>query len=557
MQSAKGVLTEPFLESCIVPHDHVSDNEALTAYYLRVIQLFEQHGALDHVIALAKTAIGILGDGDHPQLAMFQSIVFANHLQLEHYDEAYHALIDNAEPARRKDCLRQLVCCLFQQRRLDLLMRFPYVRLQDELEEIVEARARAARIQANPYYDFLYAFHVTKGNMRRAATVQYEQAMRWQADGCGAGAGGAEAAQLDGAASVLALQARYECLLACQNSLHLVDERYAWLARPQQLGDERDASHRMETEEDANGVEDADSVDHSDGAAQRVRVLELADIRRELQLCEAQLTLLRHRRDLPGTSVHVAADQIVAVLAASGLYTAAVKLARSVKSAGRQRLIASVLEHLAGACVRADDDGGERADETWTWLKENDLADVPHRNVAAEMAWQLLRKLLVENEDDETAEPVGDVQVDAEQQLPTGTQLHRAVTGRLIACGVFLPQWLQRSYQRRRPAELLLLLVNAGRLVEATALAVEYVWAMMSTGGEYFGLRHSLHSTKAALCFPVTAVDLLLHALEANASQDAEYARCLEEVRAVVGRYVETVRRVSENRVEYRGGEMV
>lgn len=237
MQSAKGVLTEPFLEACIVPQDQpvCSDNEAQTAYYLKVIQLFEQHGALDHVIALAKTAIGIL-DADDPQLAMFQSIVFANHLQLEHYDEAYHALIENAEPARRKDCLRQLVVALFQQRRLDLLMRFPYVRLQDELEEIVEARARAHRVRTNPYYDFLYAFHVTKDNFRRAAAIMYEKAMRLQSDGM------AEFEGQPGGGASAALQARYECLLSCQNSLQLVDERYAWLAKPVLLAEEANNS---------------------------------------------------------------------------------------------------------------------------------------------------------------------------------------------------------------------------------------------------------------------------------------------------------------------------
>lgn len=108
---------------------------------------------------------------------MFQSIVFTNHLQLEHYDEAYHALIDNAESSRRKDCLRQLVVCLFQQKRLDLLMRFPYIRLQDELEEIIESRARSMAIEDNQYYNFLYAFHVTKENLRKGLYIYWRCAL--------------------------------------------------------------------------------------------------------------------------------------------------------------------------------------------------------------------------------------------------------------------------------------------------------------------------------------------------------------------------------------------
>ncbi len=189
MKAASGVLTEPFLEKIILNPssgntqliavnvtefkkkyflfaDGITYNMALTQYYLKVIKLFEQHLALDHVIALARAAIGVLDKTD-PQLAMFQSIVFTNHLQLEHYDEAYHALIDNSEPSRRKDCLRLLVVCLFQKNRSDLLMKFPYIRLQDDLEDIVESRARSMAIERNHYYEFLYAFHVTKGNLRK------------------------------------------------------------------------------------------------------------------------------------------------------------------------------------------------------------------------------------------------------------------------------------------------------------------------------------------------------------------------------------------------------
>lgn len=80
MQSAKGVLTEPFLAQAIVHQQSCTENEAMTQYYLKVIQLFEQHNALDHVIALAKTAIGILEPNDS-QLVSFYMHVFLNHFE--------------------------------------------------------------------------------------------------------------------------------------------------------------------------------------------------------------------------------------------------------------------------------------------------------------------------------------------------------------------------------------------------------------------------------------------------------------------------------------------
>lgn len=139
---------------------------ALVHYYLKVIQLFEQHSAFDYIIQLAHIAMNKLHVDDQ-QLPMFQSIVFNNHLQLGHYEEAYHALVYNADTSRRKDCLRQLVIMLFQCKRFDLLMQLPYNGLQEEFENIVESRARSLSIDQNEVYNFLYAFHANKGNMRK------------------------------------------------------------------------------------------------------------------------------------------------------------------------------------------------------------------------------------------------------------------------------------------------------------------------------------------------------------------------------------------------------
>ena len=184
LQSAKGVVKEHFLSEKILknsPYATLSEklseieidknqlkvtHQCIAQYYLKVIQLFEQHNALDHIISMAQVAIGLLDKND-PQLPMFQSIVFNNHLQLEHYEEAYHSLIYNAELSRRKDCLRQLVITLFNRKRYDLLMHFPYVGLHEEFENIVESRARSQTMDKNEIYDFLYSFHVNNGNMRK------------------------------------------------------------------------------------------------------------------------------------------------------------------------------------------------------------------------------------------------------------------------------------------------------------------------------------------------------------------------------------------------------
>lgn len=65
MQASKGVLTESFLVKFITPNaEYIDNNESIKQYYLKVIQMFEQHNALDYIIALANTAIVILDQND-------------------------------------------------------------------------------------------------------------------------------------------------------------------------------------------------------------------------------------------------------------------------------------------------------------------------------------------------------------------------------------------------------------------------------------------------------------------------------------------------------------
>lgn len=496
MQCAKGVQQEPFLEKVVLQSsDDLTPSEAVTKYYLRVIQLFEQYSSQDCVIQLAKAAIDEL-DPMSPQLAMFQSIVFANHLSLEHYEEAYHALISNTESSRRKDCLRQLVVCLFEKRRLDLLMKFPYLGLQEELENIIESRARSMAIEENIYYDFLYAFYVSKSTMRKAASVMYEQALRCQL----------ETKTLPG------IEHRYECLLACVTALSLADEDYRWIARPvvvEEMQDERD-ENEMETDEVI--------------PKQKVIVCELAEVRKEMLLTDAIIILAKHRKEL-STIVNATPDDLIAVLSNAGLYTDAIKIANEF-----EKPITNILQGLAFACVRISD---ESSNESWAWLQENDLADIPQKNAPSDMAWKLLERLIHDNEKNGV------------------TTLHKSVANKLLSLGEFLPHWLFLSYRERNASELLRLYVSHGRLIEATDLAKEYIAAMTNTGGEYFGLKNALHATLPALCFPTNAIDSLLQNLAINSTEDDEYAECHTELSRIVDKYLSTAERISIDKIQY------
>lgn len=130
------------LQNSVSRGDTISPKTQNWQLFTTILRLSSSLNSIPHwttFIQLADMAIRVL-QPDDPQLPMFQSIVFNNHLQLGHYVEAYTALVNNADISRRKDCLRQLVITLFQNKCLPLLMQFSYIGLQDEFESIVESR---------------------------------------------------------------------------------------------------------------------------------------------------------------------------------------------------------------------------------------------------------------------------------------------------------------------------------------------------------------------------------------------------------------------------------
>lgn len=349
-----------------------------------------------------------------------------------------------------------------------------------------------------------------------ASSIMYEQAMRY-------------ALECD---TIESVQCRYECLLACLNALNLVDANYAWIAKP--VINEDNGQHNednMETDEVKKTRCRRFSIEtkeiffgHQIPIKQNVVVLQIKDIHQELLIADTIICLSKHRQEI-GSILNADTDQLIAVLANTGLYTAAAKLTFKLEKG-----IAPVLESLAAACVRASE---ENSNEVWSWLQENDIADLPQKNSAVDMAWKLLENLLHDYERDNE------------------TTLRKSVTNKILSLGEFLPHWLYLSYKKTNPSELLYLYVNHGRLIEATELAVDYVSAMLRFGGEFFGLKNSMHITLPPMCLPVNTIDLLLYGLELNANQEECYQESLDELKRVVGFYMKTAKEVSDSKIRY------
>jgi nuclear pore complex protein Nup160 len=454
LEAVKGVLTEPFLQS-FAGIDLKSDNEILAQFYLKVMRLFEKYEVYDSVIGIAEVAIGT--DIKESQLAMFQSIIFNNQMHLKHYDEAYHSLIHNVEESRRKDCLRQLVIMLFQEKRFDILIGFPYNHLEQDLENIVETRARSMQIENNEHYNFLYAYHIKHGNMRRSAIVMYEKALRFMYEGN----------------TVEALRQRYNSLLASFNALSMVDAPFRWLAKP--------------VIEDFKVDEDADEMMESDSPTQ-IEVLELKDIYKELLVAEALLCIAKSK-DLK-LIMQMGPKELVILLSTQRFYTTALRLARGYKLS-----LAPIFESITLACLKSSN---IEFSDNLEWLNQNNIGDLALTVSCSEMPWIYLKKLL----DDEDHE----------------REYCREVVKHILANQAFIPQWLLDSYKKNKPSELLHLYLQYGRLDEAADLAIDFVRAFLGFGQECFAFNSMVAKTHHS--FPINTMDLLLYQLKAHGEKD-------------------------------------
>ncbi|XP_049540896.1 nuclear pore complex protein Nup160 homolog isoform X1 [Anopheles darlingi] len=425
--SLKGIQNERFLQKFLRQGDknrNVSPYEMLGAFYLRLIRLFEYYGAYDGVMTLVHSAID--STIQQKQQAMFQSIEFSSHIELGHYEEAYNALTKNCEPARKKDCLRQLICLLFSVRRLDILMDLPYYGLEEEFTNIVAMNARSADIADGVQYDFLYSFFTNKQNLRKAAITAYEEAMRNYAE-CN---------------SYDHLNRYYGSLLKCLNSLAIINPRYAWILRPLQ------ENHRPQQ--------------LTSNSEDRIQIVEMKDLEEQLMSTHCALQL---SQSSDGFKVVTSLEPIglIALLLSRKLYHLASKLAHCRAPS----MVPTVYEHLCSSCLAINGADPAIANNTISWLNENCISDVPVGPDTASTAWNYLRHMLT-------------------QESPEhATDSYLAVLNRVLSRGAYAPTWLKDWCFEHMPSKLIRAYLSHGRLEEAYEQTVELFQARFFSTGRF------------------------------------------------------------------------
>ncbi|XP_060078941.1 nuclear pore complex protein Nup160-like [Ylistrum balloti] len=474
----EGVATETFLRQKLLQTDETHNKRLEVLYYLKVIKQFEEFGAPDMVVSLAKTGISIAEDDD-PNVPTLWSKLFKYQLELGHNMEAYSAMIANPDPSRRKDCLRQLLVTLCERGDLQALISFPYIDLEEEVVNILESRARSVDLLTHNYYDLLYAFHIFRNNFRKAGRVMYEHGTRL----------GREVPGKRG------LERQAQCYLATMNVLRLVKPEYAWIVKPVQK------LNRSKLDDSGSSPKHfLDGEEKLAASDQKMEIMELSDIEKEFMLVDARLRLIQKDTDPALSSGPTPGpDEMVGLLVKAGMYDRAITVCQVF-----DMKLVTVFESLALRCVklsRSSSWDNSVVTVTWDWLQENNLAlsNLTKDTSATDLAWLLLQHYLETYEDH------------------TG-QYHRCIAMKLLSQAFPLPTWLINSYKGLNTSELLRVYIDYDMLEDAVILTMEYIDAVMDSftghGSELFNLRGCLQNHTQTAWLPYTCIDQLLIALQ-------------------------------------------
>uniref|UniRef100_A0A182IZW8 Nuclear pore complex protein Nup160 n=1 Tax=Anopheles atroparvus TaxID=41427 RepID=A0A182IZW8_ANOAO len=433
----------------------LSPYEISSTYFLQVIRLFELYGAHDAVPKLVTVALKhTLNPG---QQAMFQNIEFSSHMALGRYEKAYKSLSSNVDPARRKDCLRQMVSLLLSTQRLDMLMKLPSRGQLLEFTEIVAMNARSADNEDMFRYYFLYAFYADRLFMRDAADIAFEEAIRYITDNT----------------TRDQLQRYCNALLRCISCLATVPTWRAWVARPAIANISQGQDHSNEN---------------------KLEVLDLKKLQERLTIGHSVLSLSKNTDDSK-LLTSLKPKELVQLLMRRKKYNLALQLAHcSVPS-----MVPTVYGNLAKSCVfisssqsdagsidTDESEAGSNGETGLAWLHENCLSDVPVGVDSASTAWNYLR-YMINSEPDELI-----------------TDAYLAVLGSVIACGAHVPLWLRAWCFEHSPVQLVRAYWSHGLLEEAYECMVELFKIRLFTPG-----RFTHHAA-----FPLTLYERIFYDLE-------------------------------------------
>ncbi|KAK4566003.1 hypothetical protein RGQ29_002278 [Quercus rubra] len=514
----------------------VSDAAWRLHYYQWAMQIFEQHniseGAYQFALAALEQVDEALspngensgGDPLSESTATTKGRLWANvfkfTLDLNHYYDAYCAIITNPDEESKYICLRRFIIVLYECGAMKILCggQLPFIGLNDKVEQELARKAERSDILAKPnLYKLLYTFEMHRHNWRRAAGYMYLYSARLRS----------EATLKDYQNTALVLQERLNGLSAAINALHLVHPAYAWidpLPEGNSLHNEhypRKKARKVEEQAVCNDVQ-----------SQRWQsYIDIEKLENEFVLTSAEYFLSMANVKWTFTEIHNASTDLVDLLVQKSLYDMAFTvLLRFYKGSRLKRELERIFCAMSLKCCPNKVDSSCVRDDLRTHgllltSSKNEMAVHVSQDVCPatqqfkrNTQWETLELYLVKYRGFHAKLPV----IVAETLLSMDPQIE-------------LPLWLVQMFKDNRrertwgmtgqesnPSSLFRLYVDYGRYTEATNLLLDCIESLASARPVDIINR----KRPFAVWFPYTTIERLWCQLEESISSGRMVDHC-------------------------------
>jgi len=469
-------------------------------FCFKVMNMFEELSYSEQVIQMAHQTMKFT---DKEKDTLWTK-VFKHSVALEHYDEAFGAILTNTDQDRKMNCLHQFVNALCDKGQLTTLVSYPYkdaITQQDLRPSVISillSKARSVDLTVRNYYDLLFAFHTVNNDFLSAANVMYECCERLSCELTG----------------LNAQQKKAKCYLACINALECVPKQSAWVSPPIYDSETKmNAVRRMSPKRNTNGRNKV-------RASAKPRILLLSDVKKEYMLVNMSLRLANNGCKQLTESSLLGAEDIVGLLCNTGMYDEAIEVC-TMYNLG----LAQIFQSLTFRCLRMSRELNINVpttedEEKVKWLSYNRLPTETSYTSSCDQAWKILRHYL-------------------ERHETVSSTYHKIVANKLLSNSTSLPVWLVASYKLRNAGELIRVYIQHDLIEEAVDVSTDLLDSLTSATFDRFGFENALTATMdaSAVCVPYTSIDILLNILE-EYLQDQYYLQLYTKLKTAVDRYM-------------------
>lgn len=127
-------------------------------------------------IRAANMALSTTDVSDESTFSLLYGYIFSSALEIDHYEQAYSALIHIFDDTKRMQALSDFVLTCIERGKARELAELPFVNMMDQVHSIVLQAAKLREVSpvgSPSLYQVLYGFHIAKSNYRLAAEAMF------------------------------------------------------------------------------------------------------------------------------------------------------------------------------------------------------------------------------------------------------------------------------------------------------------------------------------------------------------------------------------------------